>query len=253
MELQRSNEDLQQFAHVASHDLKEPLRKILTYSAMIEEAKGQNLSDKNYLQKIRYSAQRMQNLLDDLLLYSHTSQAEKEFEKVDLNEILEDVQFNLKEEIEDSHTKIIAGKLPVVTGLPFQLKQLFENLIINSIKYKRTDLSPVITINSKFVSKEDFIPGQYKESSFYFKIVYSDNGTGFKQVYAEKIFELFKRVHSKNNVGTGIGLTICKKIIQNHNGFITAKSELNQGASFEVYLPYEELSIYKKAEIPFSM
>jgi signal transduction histidine kinase len=255
-ELELYNKELDSFTYIASHDLKEPLRKILTFSTLIEEGEQQfSEKGKDNLQRILHAARRMQHLLDDLLQYSHTSLMEKEFEEVDLNHILTEVQFSLKEEIEDCQAVIQVDKLPVVRGLSFQLKQLFENLISNSIKYRKPDVAPRITIFCSFISRDDVTVATYAESIFYHKIVYTDNGQGFSQVYAEKIFELFKRVHSRNADagGNGIGLTICKKIAQNHNGFITARSAVNMGTSFEIYLPYEELSTYKTTETPFSM
>lgn len=255
-ELEMYNKELDSFTYIASHDLKEPLRKILTFTSMIGESDHEKLSPKSRenIERILHSARRMQNLLNDLLLYSHTSLMDNEFEEVKLNTILDEVQFSLKEEIDDNRATILVGKLPQIKGLSFQLKQLFENLITNSLKYRRTDIAPLITIEADFIAREDVAIGPYAESSFYHRLVYTDNGIGFNQVYAEKIFELFKRVHTKNGQsGNGIGLTICKKIIQNHNGFISARSEVNQGASFEIYLPYEEVTNYKTKETPFSM
>lgn len=238
--LELYNKELDSFTYVASHDLKEPIRKILTYSNQMEMGGYENLSELNrkQLNKIKLSAQRMQNLLNDLLMYSHVNMSEKSFEEVDLNKIVDDVIDNLQEEITETNTQIKTEKLPVIKGMPFQIKQLFENLIINSIKYKQDHLPPAITIGGCLVKDADIDEVLYRESDQYYKLFIKDNGLGFEQIYAEKVFKLFQRLHSKSNKpGTGIGLTICKKIVDNHNGFIKATSEVNKGTTFEIFLP----------------
>src|SRR5215203_59594 len=238
--LELYNKELDSFSYIASHDLKEPIRKILTYSNQIEIEGNPKLSEtnSNHLNRIKHSAQRMQNLLNDLLLYSHVSMNEKSFEEVDLNKIVDDVIHNLREEIVETDTQIKAEKLPVIKGMPFQIKQLFENLISNSIKYKQDNMPPSITIGGCVVDENEVNEIIYKESDLYYKLFIKDNGVGFDQVYAEKIFKLFQRLHTKTDKpGTGIGLTICKKIVDNHNGFIKATSEINKGTTFEIYLP----------------
>ncbi len=238
--LELYNKELDSFTYIASHDLKEPIRKILTYSEQMEMEDYGNLSDLNrkQLSRIKQSAQRMQNLLNDLLLYSHVNISDKTFEEVDLNKIVDDVIDNLREEITETHTEIKADKLPVIKGMPFQIKQLFENLISNSIKYKQDHIPPAILIGGYVMNEKDITEKFYKESDQYYKLFFQDNGSGFEQMYEEKIFKLFQRLHSKTNKpGTGIGLTICKKIVDNHNGFIKATSEINKGTRFEIYLP----------------
>jgi signal transduction histidine kinase len=239
-ELEMYNKELDSFTYIASHDLKEPLRKIHTYTNMIAESELQTLSEKNMLHftRIQHAVNRMQNLLDDLLLYSHTTKPAIAFEEVDLNNIVKVVEENLAEEIKEHKAQIKTGKLPVVKGLPFQIKQLFENLIINSLKYRKEDESPRIHIEGSLVDKKDIRLNLHKKSKQYYKILFSDNGLGFEQSYADKVFQLFQRVHTDGkHSGTGIGLTICKKIIQNHNGFIKASSEVNVGTLFEIYFP----------------
>jgi signal transduction histidine kinase len=238
--LELYNKELDSFTYIASHDLKEPIRKILTYSGQMEIEGYENLTEDNrkHLARIKHAAQRMQNLLNDLLLYSHVNMSDRTFEEVDLNKIVNDVICNLNEEIVDTHTQIKTGKLPVIKGMPFQIKQLFENLISNSIKYKQDQLPPDITIDGYVVNEKDISEKFYKDSDQYYKLFVRDNGLGFEQVYSEKIFKLFQRLHSKSDrPGTGIGLTICKKIVDNHNGFIKATSEVNKGTTFEIYLP----------------
>lgn len=239
-ELEMYNKELDSFTYIASHDLKEPLRKIHTYTNMIAESELQTLSEKNMLHftRIQHAVKRMQNLLDDLLLYSQTTKPAITFEEVDLNDIIKVVEENLAEEIKEHKAQIKTGKLPVVKGLPFQIKQLFENLITNSLKYRKEEVSPCIHIEGSLVDKKDVQLSLHKKSKQYYKILFSDNGLGFEQSYADKVFQLFQRVHTDGkHSGTGIGLTICKKIVQNHNGFIQASSEVNVGTQFEIYFP----------------
>ncbi|HWI90324.1 MAG TPA: CHASE3 domain-containing protein [Flavisolibacter sp.] len=237
--LELYNKELDSFTYIASHDLKEPIRKILTYSDQMEIESHENFTESNrkQLNRIKHSAQRMQNLLNDLLLYSHVNISDKTFEEVDLNKIVNDVICNLNEEITETHAQIKTERLPVIKGMPFQIKQLFENLIGNSIKYKQDHVPPAITIGGSIVDEKDISEKFYKESNQYYKLFVSDNGLGFEQIYSEKIFKLFQRFHSSDKPGTGIGLTICKKIVDNHNGFIKASSEVNRGTTFEIYFP----------------
>jgi signal transduction histidine kinase len=237
--LELYNKELDSFTYIASHDLKEPIRKILTYSDQMEIESHENFTESNrkQLNRIKHSAQRMQNLLNDLLLYSHVNISNKTFEEVDLNKIVNDVICNLNEEITETHAQIKTERLPVIKGMPFQIKQLFENLIGNSIKYKQDHVPPAITIGGSIVDEKDISEKFYKESNQYYKLFVSDNGLGFEQIYSEKIFKLFQRFHSSDKPGTGIGLTICKKIVDNHNGFIKASSEVNRGTTFEIYFP----------------
>jgi signal transduction histidine kinase len=239
-QLELSNKELDSFTYIASHDLKEPLRKILTYTSMIEQ-KGEDVSFRDnavYFEKIKHSAERMQNLLDDLLYYSHTSNTERTFEDVDLNKVVTEVVRNLDEEIAETGAKITYANLPVIKGMPFQIKQLFENLISNSLKYKKKETAPVINIDSTLVGENEIGRQHHKVSSHYVKLLFRDNGLGFEQSYAERIFRLFQRLHAQNGYkGTGIGLTICKKVVDNHNGIIKAHSEVNEGTTFEIYFP----------------
>jgi signal transduction histidine kinase len=239
--LQLYNKELDSFSFIASHDLKEPIRKILTYTNLIETSWHDSLTEfnKNNFRRIKLSAIRMQNLLNDLLLYSHIDTAPAMFEEVDMNKLLRDVVDDLQEEISESGAKIITNDLPKIKALPFQVKQLLENLLINSIKYKRDDLPPAISINSSLVHKHEVKEKFPKESRSYYKLEYADNGLGFEQVYAEKVFNLFERLLQNTNsqTGTGIGLTICKKIVENHNGYITVYSDVKKGTTFYIYLP----------------
>ncbi len=239
-ELEQSIKELESFNRVASHDLQEPLRKIQTFISRITDNDKVNLSDqgKEYISRIDSSAKKMRILIDDLLLFSRTNKAEKIFEKTDLNLLLENANQELAHEIEEKNAVIQAAQLPVLNVIPFQIQQLFVNLIGNALKYSKPDAAPVIKINCEKLAVRDY-PGFISDTrKKYFKISISDNGMGFDQQYAEKIFILFHRLHHTSEyVGTGIGLSICKKIAENHSGFIVAEGELGVGATFRVYLP----------------
>lgn len=239
------NKELSAFTYIASHDLQEPLRKTQLFISRIFDSTEQTLSEKNmdYFKRIQASANRMQVLINDILDYSRvTEETEKteKFKKADLNSIVQNVlhELTLAETIEETKTNVIYGKLPEIQGIPFQLKQLFTNLINNSIKYRAPGRAPVIDIQSSVVNGADIENTNANASKEYYKITVADNGIGFEQQYAERIFTLFQRLHDKQAFsGTGIGLTICKRITENHNGFITATGIPNQGATFAIYFP----------------
>ncbi len=239
-ELERSNNELASFSYVASHDLQEPLRKIQTFSRRIIDTELTNLSaqGKDYFKRMESAARRMQRLIEDLLTFSRTNTTLKTLEQADLNVILAEVKISLKEHIEEKGAIIESGQLPVAKVIVFQFRQMLENLILNSLKYAKPGQAPQIKITSEMFTG---VPVQSEDPDAhgnYFKIDIMDNGIGFEQEFAEKIFELFQRLHGKHEYpGTGLGLAICRKIMQNHHGFISAHSEINQGATFTVYLP----------------
>jgi signal transduction histidine kinase/CHASE3 domain sensor protein len=239
-ELEQNNKELSGFNYIASHDLQEPLRKIQTLISIIEEKEKANLTENGqaYFERIVTSVERMRTLIDDLLQYSGTNRKDNTFEVVDLNEIVNNTKLELSQAIEDKNAIITSEQLPTVKAIPFQIQQLFNNLISNAIKYSIPNSIPEISIAySKIIAKNepDLISKSRKE---YYKIEFKDNGLGFEQKNAEKIFLLFNRLYNKNEYpGTGVGLAICKKIIENHNGFINAKSKPNKGATFTIYLP----------------
>ena len=240
IELEASNKELLAFNYVASHDLQEPLRKIQTFVSRLSDKEYDNLSynGKEFMSRINSSVERMRILIDDLLQYSRTTKTEKVFEDTDLNELLDNAKLDLTQSTEEKNAIIQSQSLPVLKVIPFQIQQLFINLIGNSLKYSKADTAPKIKISCKKViaEEEDLIPKNSKDK--FYKITFTDNGIGFEQEYADKIFVLFNRLHNKNEyAGTGIGLAICKKIVENHKGFIFAKSKLNAGATFTIYLP----------------
>jgi signal transduction histidine kinase len=236
-QLERSNHDLEQFASVASHDLQEPLRKIQTFSGLAEKTVNNEEASRLYLSKINSSAQRMAHLISAVLNYSRLSNASEPFEKVDLNEIFENVKSDLELIIDEKQATVEIPRLPSVRGIPLQLNQLFLNLVSNSLKFSEN--KPVIRISCKIWMAHEM--AMFKELSpqdRYVELTFSDNGIGFEQQHAEKIFNIFQRLHStKKYPGTGIGLALCKKIIDKHNGHITVKSEPGKGTEFHIYLP----------------
>lgn len=239
-ELEQNNKELTEFNHVASHDLQEPLRKIQTFISRIEYKESDTLSEsaRGYFEKIQEGSNRMRILIDDLLQYSRTNRSEKTFEITDLNTIASNAISELSESIADKKAQIHFQKLHKVNGIPFQLEQLFINIIGNSLKYSKTDETPIVNITTKKVKASKTPKLNDNSKRDYIKISFKDNGMGFKQEYAEKIFLLFNRLHGKKDFpGTGVGLAICKKIVENHKGYIFAKGKPNEGAVFEIYLP----------------
>ena len=243
MELEQMNKELQSFAYISSHDLQEPLRKIQTFATQIIERESDNLSDvgKDKFQRMQNAAKRMQTLINDLLSYSRTNVQERVFEKTDLSKIIDEVKEDLKEELEQKGAVIEKHKTCVVDLIPFQFRQLLYNLVSNAVKFSKPDIPPVVKIDSRIVKGAAINNEKAKASTDYCHISVSDNGIGFDQQYSAKIFEVFQRLHGKlEYTGTGIGLAIVKKIVENHNGFITASGEQNKGATFDIYIPVNE-------------
>lgn len=239
-ELESMNQELASFAYVSSHDLQEPLRKIQTFASRIIETESENLTErgKDYFMRMQNAALRMQTLIEDLLAYSRTNTAEKNYETVDLNEVLEEAKTELGENIEEKQAIIESPTLPVLNVIRFQVRQLFINILSNALKFSKTDVRPEIKITVESV-KKNFNKNEHdtREKTYYhFRI--TDNGIGFEPEHSQKIFEVFQRLHGRSEYsGTGIGLAICKKIMDNHGGVITAESELEKGATFHVYFP----------------
>lgn len=239
-ELERSNTELASFNYIASHDLQEPLRKIQLFSDRITEESAAELPEKiaNNFERITAAALRMRKLIEALLSYSVASRSEIELERVDLNNIVQDVKEQILEEDNAKNIFIDSENLPAANVIPVQFQQLIFNLVSNSVKYRKADADLIITITGETVSgasiKEEF----GAERNEYLKITITDNGIGFSQEYSDKIFGLFQRLHAKNEYsGTGIGLAICRKIMGNHHGFIKALGRDGAGAAFELYFP----------------
>lgn len=241
-ELVKTNMELAQFAYVASHDLQEPLRKIQTFATRIVETEEGNLSPKgkDYFKRMQTSSTRMQQLIVDLLAFSRANAIEKNYEETDLNTLLEVVKEQLHEVIQQKNAAIISDQLPVMKVITYQFEQLFTNLIANSLKFTAPTVPPVIRISAGQIPGEAMDIKEADKNLRYQYISFKDNGIGFDPQFKERIFQVFQRLHSKNSYeGTGIGLAICKKIVENHRGFIDAKSETGSGAAFTVYLPME--------------
>jgi PAS domain S-box-containing protein len=244
-ELERSNANLEDFAYAASHDLKEPVRKIRTFSDRIKShLKGEMLDEvMNYFVRMDKATERMQNLIDDLLEYSQVATNHRLLEEIDLNKKIRQVLEDLELEVAEKQANIIMGQLPVLKGHRRQLEQLFQNLITNALKFSKPGVAPEIRINAS-VQKGESIAGfrisPDSKNKLYHLITVADNGIGFEQEYADKIFKMFQRLHGKAEYdGTGIGLAIARKVVENHHGFIITESKLGEGATFKILLPIE--------------
>lgn len=238
--LKSTIEDLDRFAYVASHDLQEPLRKIIFFSDRIAHKYKDKIDEQlnSDLEKITRSSRRMNLLINDLLQFSRHSVDEKDFTQVELTNLIREVLTDIEIKIENAKAKIELADLPQVWGVPSQLRQLFQNLISNAIKFRKQDNTPVVQIYSEQVNEIQYNSSGEPVEGKYHKIYICDNGVGFDQKYAEEIFVVFKRLHSYHDFqGTGVGLSICKKIIENHNGFIQAQSKVNEGSTFVICLP----------------
>jgi light-regulated signal transduction histidine kinase (bacteriophytochrome) len=241
-ELKRSNAQLEEFTYVASHDLKEPVRKISVFTNQLRSSYT-HISDAKAMrtwEKLELATERMQLLVSNLVEYADISNRPVEFEDVDLNKIMHKVQEDLEIIIEEKKAKIIVSVLPTIKGHRRQIQQLFQNIIANAIKYSKPETAPEINIQSRIVTGFDIeldLTDEQKNNYFYL-IEIADNGIGFDQKHIQKIFNLFQRLHLKNEYsGTGVGLSIVRKVAENHDGYITAKSEKGLGAQFKVYLP----------------
>jgi PAS domain S-box-containing protein len=238
--LERSNRELQDFAQVASHDLQEPLRKILSFGDRLKTKLGESLDgdSQDYLQRMCNAATRMQSLITDLMAFSRVEIKGQDFVPTDLSVIAREVSADLETRIEQAGGRVEIGDLPIIDADPMQMRQLLQNLIGNSLKYYRAGVPPVVRIYSqkpdaRRLQSLDESPGRQ-----FCEILVVDNGIGFDEKYLDRIFTVFQRLHKKGEYeGTGVGLAICRKIVDRHSGAITARSNPGQGATFVVTLP----------------
>ncbi|WP_309613246.1 ATP-binding protein [Flavobacterium sp.] len=242
-ELLNANKELLAFNYISSHDLQEPLRKIQTFISILMADEKANLTANGVknLDRIQSSATRMRGLIDDLLAFSRISTVDREYEFTDLHPILNDVQSELKDVIIEKKATISAVGLLPVNIVVFQFRQLIYNLISNALKFSFTGRPPVITIETHIIKRGDTEIRALKslpQNCDYWNINFSDNGIGFEAQFNERVFVMFERLlPNENYSGTGMGLAIVKKIVENHNGIIRAKGELNKGTTFEIYIP----------------
>ena len=242
-QLEASNEELERFAFVASHDLQEPLRKIQSFATLVTDRYGNlfNTESQLFMNKIIHSAERMSKLIKDLLNFSRMSSNREDFKPVHLEPIVQRILDDQELRIKGLNVRVEVGSLPVVQGLPSQLEHLFSNLISNALKFLRPGVQPILRVQARPVDGRVY--AELIQGRSYFEITVEDNGIGFDEKYLDHIFKVFQRLHGKGEFeGTGIGLAICKRVVVYHHGLITARSLLNQGTTFVVVLPQSQLS-----------
>jgi PAS domain S-box-containing protein len=240
-DLRRSNENLEKFAYIASHDLQEPLRKIQSFGGILRDQYASQLGDgADHLERMHKAAGRMSLLIKDLLTFSRISTRQEAAAPIALNNVLTEVLEDLEVTVQQSGGNIIVDELPTILGDASQLRQLFQNLLSNALKFRQAGVEPMIHIQSRSVLKGS-LPRTVRparSASMYYCISVSDNGIGFDEKYIDRIFQVFQRLHGRNEyAGTGIGLAICEKVVANHGGAITAESQPGRGATFLIYLP----------------
>ncbi|TVZ15467.1 sensor histidine kinase [Maribacter sp. MAR_2009_72] len=240
IQLEKMNKELQSFAYISSHDLQEPLRKIQMFAEVLLDKEIDNLSKKgkDKFEKIQSAANRMQSLINDLLAYSRADTEKRIFKKIELQHIIDEVKNDLAEEFKKKNGHLTVEESCSLEVVPFQFRQLMYNLVSNSLKYSKQDVAPIITIKGEIVNELTISGLVLKQNTKYAKITITDNGIGFENQFSDKIFEVFQRLHGKQEyVGTGVGLAIVKKIVQNHNGYISASGEPNVGSVFHIFIP----------------
>ena len=240
--LQRSNQELERFAYIASHDLQEPARKISVFTEMLERSL-ENISERShhYFDKIKNSSSRMLTLISDVLAYSQLSRETEKFVPVDLQMVFENIENDYELLIEQKEAQISYANLPTIEAIPLQMSQLFSNLISNALKFSKPNSAPVIDVSYSLLTKREICNVALNEMKTYHHVQIADNGIGFSEENAEQIFNIFQRLHPRKEYeGTGIGLATCKKIMQNHRGDIYATSGKGTGATFHIILPMNQ-------------
>ena len=242
LELERSNRELQDFAFVASHDLQEPLRKIQAFGDRLRTVQAPKFDDqgRDYLDRMHSAAGRMHTLINDLLTFSRVTTKAQPFERIDLNKIARDVMSDLETTIEQAGGSVEIGDLPSIDADPLQMRQLFQNLIVNALKFKKPESPPVVKVDCEIVKKSaSDVDGS--ASNVFARITVADNGIGFDEKYLDRIFTPFQRLHGRNEYeGTGIGLAVCRKIVERHGGTLTAESSAGNGATFIATMPVKQ-------------
>ncbi len=253
VELSRSNKELEQFAYVASHDLQEPLRKIQAFGDRLMTRFGGILPDpgRDYVERMHKSALRMRRLIDDLLSFSRVTSQARPFALVDLAKLAREVVSDLDEYIDEQGAVVDVAELPHINADPTQMRQLFQNLIANAIKFHQSKVPPIVTIRGEQL--EALLPDSRGELVSACRITVQDNGIGFDEKYSERIFQVFQRLHGRDEYeGTGVGLAICRKIAERHGGTIEAKSRVGMGSTFIVVLPLRQLTDQVKSDVQFN-
>ncbi|BDD04288.1 sensor histidine kinase [Aureibacter tunicatorum] len=243
-ELERSNIALEEFAYISSHDLQEPLRKIQAFGDRLLQRHATHLTDqgKDYLARMLNAASRMRKLINGLLSYSRVANQQNNFQLVDLNSVIREVFSDLEVLVEQNHAKINTKNLPKIEGDPTLLRQLFQNLIANAIKFKKSDQEPVVSIEGfDITDPKANLKHQSVSAKNFVVILVEDNGIGFNTLYQDKIFQLFQRLEGNKHEGSGIGLAICRKIAQIHGGDIEVESQEGKGTIFKVILSLSQL------------
>jgi light-regulated signal transduction histidine kinase (bacteriophytochrome) len=238
-QLERSNRELQDFAYVASHDLQEPLRKIVVFGERLKEQSAEKLDAEShdYLERMQKAASRMQTLINDLLTFSRVTTKAQPLAQVDLAEVAREVVTDLEGRIELVKGRVEVGTLPLIDAEPLQMRQLFQNLIGNALKFRRPDTPPVVKVAAQIITGPSPDGGTAVARKLC-QLTVSDNGIGFDEKYLDRIFNVFQRLHSRNEYeGTGMGLAIARKIVLFHRGDITAKSKPGEGTTFIVTVP----------------
>jgi PAS domain S-box-containing protein len=239
-QLESQNKELQQFAYVAAHDMKEPLRKVRFYYSAILDEGVENLSERQraWLEQSAEAARRMQGLIEDLLAFTRAAEPVKQLETVDLNAIVAEVSAFYEDALTEVGGSIVVSNLPEIQGIAFQLRQVFVNLLGNAIKYRQPGRPLRIAVSGNVVASPGLAEAKQYLPTRFLRVKVKDNGIGFDEQYAEKIFDMFERLHGRDAYeGTGIGLSICRKIMENHRGLIRAEGCPGEGAVFEVFFP----------------